>query len=84
MQDGQRNAERLASLTNWNTAQWKGQGASKKQYLEQQKDILSPRCLSQPMGYTASEYLILKNLKPCLQLHTLHGESDHKDSLEVI
>ena len=55
MQDGQRNAEQLASLTSWNTEQWKGQEASQKQHLEQQKDIPTPRCLSQSMGYIASE-----------------------------
>lgn len=31
----------------------------------------------------ASKYLILKNIKLCLQLHTLHGESYHRNSLNV-
>lgn len=83
MQDRQKNAEQLTSLRSWNTEQWKGQGASQKQHLEQLKDISSPRCHFQPKGNTASEYLTLEIHKPCLQLHTLHGESSSKDSLKV-
>lgn len=33
--------------------QWKGQGASQRMHLEQQKATPAPRCCSQPMGYAA-------------------------------
>lgn len=83
VQDGQKNAEQMTSLRSWNTEQWKGQGASQKQHLEQLKDIPSPRCLFQPKDNAASEYLTLEIHKPCLQLYTSHGENGCKDSLKV-